>query len=608
MKKTFFLLALLILAINVSAQQKYSTFYYQRASLFEQLSTSPNDIIFLGNSITNGGEWSELFGNPNVKNRGISGDVCLGVMDRLDVITTGQPAKIFLIIGINDIGIGDAPDSVVTGINRIIDRIQVESPNTIIYLQSVLPLNESFGMFGGHTKHWAEIKPLNEKLEALAKNKQVEYIDLYSEFVKPGTDKLNPLYTNDGLHLTGKGYMKWVEVLTPYIDRKTNIVAHNFDFASKQLKYAMQEMDSVIKNDKRDDAAKLRNPLVGPRTLNKDGSLRMVPSFEWTSGFFPGTLWYMYEMTKEAQWKQLAREYTAPVEKEKSNKGTHDLGFMMYNSFGNGLRLTNDTIYKPILMESAKSLISRYQPKAKILRSWDHNKNKWQCPVIIDNMMNFELLFWAFKESNDSTFYNIAVNHANTTMQNHFRDDYSTYHVVDYDTETGEVLKRQTQQGYADESTWSRGEAWALYGYATMYRETKDEAYIELAHKIANYIFTHPNLPTDLIPYWDYDAPNIPNEERDVSAATITASALYELSTYGGDQAKQYKEWADTILLNLTNNYRASLNSDGGFLLLHSTGAKSLGGEIDVPLVYADYYFIEALLRKQKLENGETLF
>ena len=221
--------------------------------------------------------------------------------------------------------------------------------------------------------------------------------------------------------------------------------------------------------------------------------------------------------------------------------------------------------------------------------------------------MNFELLFWAFRESGDSTFYDIAVNHANTTMENHFRPNYSTYHVVDYDIETGEVLMKQTHQGYADESTWSRGEAWALYGFTTMYRETKDEAYLELAHKITNFIFTHPNLPADLIPYWDFDAPNIPNEERDVSAATITASALYELSTYGGSQSKQYKKWADTILRNLTNSYRVTLNSDGGFLLLHSTGAKSLGSEIDVPLVYADYYFIEGLLRKQKLESGDNL-
>ena len=224
MKKTIFLLAMLIIAINVAAQQEHSTFYYQRASLFEKLPTSPNDIIFLGNSITNGGEWSELFGNPNVKNRGISGDVCPGVMDRLDAITSGQPAKVFLLIGINCLGRGKDQKSVVSGIDEIIDKIQAESPNTVIYLQSILPLNESFGMFEGHTKHWTEIKPVNKKLEELAKTKQVEYIDLYSEFVEPGTEKLNPKYTNDGLHLMGDGYIKWVEVLTPYIEHKKSLL------------------------------------------------------------------------------------------------------------------------------------------------------------------------------------------------------------------------------------------------------------------------------------------------------------------------------------------------------------------------------------------------
>lgn len=608
MKKILLLLTLAIISTSMMAQRTYSTFYHQRASLFEYLPVSSNDIILLGNSITNGGEWSELFGNPNVKNRGISGDICMGVYDRLGAITKGEPAKIFLLIGINDIGRGAHPDSVVVEISSVIQKIKEESPSTQIYLQSILPLNNSFGMFEGHTKHWKEIKPLNKRLEELAFEKQIEYINLYSSFVETGTDLLNPNYTNDGLHLMGEGYMKWVELLSPHIERQSNIVEHNLNFATQQLTYALQAMDTAIENDERSASSKQRNPLVSPRTLNNDGTLRMAPAYEWTSGFFPGTMWYMYELTKDAKWAQLAREFTGTVESQKSNKGTHDLGFMMYNSFGNGLRLTNDSTYKPVLMESARSLITRYQSKAKTLRSWDHNRDKWQCPVIIDNMMNLELLFWAFRESGDSTFYNIAVNHANTTMQNHFRSDYSTYHVVDYDSETGEVLNRQTQQGFADESTWSRGQAWALYGFTTMYRETNDKAYLELAHKIANFIFTHPNLPTDLIPFWDYDAPNIPNEERDVSAATITASALYELSTYDGSQASQYKKWADTILQNLTNSYRATLNSDGGFLLLHSTGAKSLGSEIDVPLVYADYYFMEALLRKQKLERGEVLF
>lgn len=219
MKRTFFIIALIIVTLNLWAQQTHSTFYYQRASLFEKLKTTPNDIVFIGNSMTNGAEWSELFDNKNIKNRGISGDICMGVYDRLDVITKGMPAKIFLLIGINDIGRGASSDSVVVGINRIIDKIQIESPTTEIYLQSILPLNDSFGMFNGHTKRWSEIKPLNKKLEGLAKTKnQVTYIDLYSEFVEPGTEKLNTLFTNDGLHLMAEGYMKWVEIISPYIN------------------------------------------------------------------------------------------------------------------------------------------------------------------------------------------------------------------------------------------------------------------------------------------------------------------------------------------------------------------------------------------------------
>lgn len=219
MKRVTFTLALVIVSITLWAQQTHSTFYYQRASLFENLKTSPNDIVFIGNSITNGAEWSELFDNKNVKNRGISGDICMGVYDRLGVITKGMPAKIFLLIGVNDIGRGASSDSVVVGIDRIIDKIQIESPTTEIYLQSILPLNDSFDMFNGHTKRWSEIKPLNKRLEGLTKTKkQVTYIDLYSEFVEPGTEKLNPLFTNDGLHLMGEGYMKWVEVISPYIN------------------------------------------------------------------------------------------------------------------------------------------------------------------------------------------------------------------------------------------------------------------------------------------------------------------------------------------------------------------------------------------------------
>lgn len=392
------------------------------------------------------------------------------------------------------------------------------------------------------------------------------------------------------------------------VQNTRHFVKNNFDFASKQLNYAFKQIESAKENDRRDSGIKAEKPFVGPRSLDENGNLKLVVARDWTSGFFTGELWYMYEFTKDRKWENKAKEFTALLESQKSIKTTHDLGFILYNSFGNGLRLTNAEAYKPILLEAANSLISRYKPKPRIIRSWDHNNDKWECPVIIDNMMNLELLFEATSISGDSIYYKIAVNHANTTMRNHFRKDYSTYHVIDYDTISGNVLKKNTHQGFANESTWSRGEAWALYGYTMCYRKTNNPAYLNQAQKVAEFIFNNPNLPKDLIPYWDYNAPEIPNEPRDVSAATITASGLYELSTYGGKDAEQYKKWADTILENLTKLYRANLYSDGGFLLLHSTGSKPSQSEVDVPIVYADYYFLEALLRKYKLNMKERLF
>ncbi|NDV64752.1 glycoside hydrolase family 88 protein [Bacteroides sp. 224] len=383
-------------------------------------------------------------------------------------------------------------------------------------------------------------------------------------------------------------------------------VKKDFEFASKQLTYAISEVDKLTAEEAKKE--KKGSPLVAPRTLDKDGNIKLVASRDWTSGFFPGELWYMYEYTKDQKWADAARKFTDPLEREKTNGRTHDMGFKVYCSFGNGYRLTQDENYKNILLESAYTLTTRYKEHIGAIRSWDHSTDKWQYPVIIDNMMNLELLFWAFNESKDSLFYNIAVNHAKTTMKNHFRDDYSSYHVIDYDTITGEVVHKHTHQGYAHESAWSRGQAWGVYGYTMCYRETQLPEFLEQAKHIANYIFSHPNLPEDLIPYWDYDAPEIPNEPRDVSAATVTASALYELSLYDKANAAKYVKWADTILENLSKHYLAGEGKDGGFLLLHSTGSKPGKFEVDAPISYADYYFLEALLRKQKLEETGKLF
>ena len=379
----------------------------------------------------------------------------------------------------------------------------------------------------------------------------------------------------------------------------TDVVKDNFDFASQQLKYAFTEIDSVKSGFT--DEQKERH-LFAPRNIQPDGSLRLVASRDWCSGFFPGELWYMYEYTKDNYWKQKAEEFTAPVEREKTNAGTHDMGFKVYCSFGNGYRLTGNKEYKEIMLQSAATLITRYKENVGCIRSWDHNRDKWQCPVIIDNMMNLELLYWAFKESGDSIYYNIAVNHARTTMRNHFREDYSSYHVVDYDTITGAVLHKHTHQGYAHESAWARGQAWGLYGYTMCYRETRLPEFLKQAERIAGFIFSSKTLPEDLIPYWDYNAPQIPDEPRDVSAAAVSDWALYELSTYVSDMSMQYKVWADAILENLTKGYRARLRGDRGFLLLHSVGSGNHNSEMDVPIIYADYYFLEALLKKAKLE------
>ena len=345
--------------------------------------------------------------------------------------------------------------------------------------------------------------------------------------------------------------------------------------------------------------------LVSPRTL-ENGQLKLVSSKDWTSGFFPGVLWFLNEYTGKQQWKTEAQTFTANIEREKTNAGTHDMGFKIYCSFGTGYRLTKDAHYKDVIIQSAKTLSTRFNPTVGAIRSWDHHKEVWGYPVIIDNMMNLELLFAATRLTGDSSFYKIAVAHANTTMKNHFRPDYSSYHVIDYDTATGKVVKKNTHQGYADESAWARGQAWALYGYTMCYRETKNPVYLKQAENIAAFIFNHPNMPKDLVPYWDFNAPNIPNEPRDASAAAIAASALYELSQYSSKE--KYRATANKILESLTNSYRSKIGENKGFILIHSTGSKPANSEVDVPLNYADYYYLEAVLRAKKLNEKKSFY
>jgi hypothetical protein len=345
-------------------------------------------------------------------------------------------------------------------------------------------------------------------------------------------------------------------------------------------------------------------PGMLPRTIDVSGALVTSNSGWWTSGFFPGSLWYLYEYSKDDKLKDAAVQMTSRLEKEKNNTGTHDLGFMLYCSYGNGLRLTGDQSYYDVLMTGARSLSTRFRPNIGCIQSWGSRKG-WQCPVIIDNMMNLEFLMWAFKKSNDSSFYHIAVTHSDTTILNHFRSDYSTWHVVSYDTITGRVEAKQTSQGAADGSSWARGQSWGLYGYTVMYRETGLQRYLDQAEHIADYLITHPNLPEDKIPYWDYDAPGIPDAKRDASAGAIMASALIELSGFAGEAKRaRYLEIAEKQIKALASPaYMAKEGENGNFILMHSVGSLPGKSEVDVPLSYADYYFIEALMRYRKLLN-----
>lgn len=373
--------------------------------------------------------------------------------------------------------------------------------------------------------------------------------------------------------------------------------------AQAQTKLSTKKMKALVDESLRFSARQYKHMMKSlpdslfPRSTNKDGSVMTAKFNWWTAGFYPGSCWYLYEYTKDDAFKKEAEKRQVYLLPDQYRTNTHDLGFLMYCSFGNGLRITGNAAYKDILMTSSRSLITRYKPTIEAIRSWDHPG--WKCPVIIDNMMNLEMLAWATRNSGEPIFLNIAVNHANTTIKNHFRDDYSSYHVIDYDTTTGKVFAKKTHQGHSDASAWSRGQAWGLYGYTMMYRETKDPKYLDQAKHIADYMLNHPRMPKDLIPYYDYDAPEIPNAIRDASAGAVMSSALLELSKYVDKQdGKRYWNAGADALASLAGPaYRAKEGENNNFILMHSTGSMPGKSEIDVPLSYADYYFLEALLR-----------
>ena len=367
-----------------------------------------------------------------------------------------------------------------------------------------------------------------------------------------------------------------------------SVIERGLDVAEKQTLFMAEQLEGM--------EGKL------PRTY-ENGELRTCGYRPWISGFFPGVLWYLYECHPTETLKKYAELYTERVEPAKSLTTTHDLGFMLYCSFGNGYRLTQKPQYWEVLKEGAASLVTRYNEPMQVIQSWNGNA-KWQYPVIIDNMMNLEMLSFVGKENNDTSLINIINKHAGTTLKNHFRPDNSCYHVVSYDTITGIPHFKGTHQGYADESAWARGQGWALYGYTMMYRETGNPVYLEQAKKVGEFIIRHPNLPEDKIPYWDFNVPVTEDTPRDASSAAVMASAFVELSQLNKENSSRWLDMAMCQIRSLSSpEYLAEPGTNGGFILKHSVGNYNKNSEVDVPLTYADYYYVEALLRLKKLSD-----
>lgn len=370
----------------------------------------------------------------------------------------------------------------------------------------------------------------------------------------------------------------------------SNVINNDINFSTRQYSLMLQQIGREGK-------------VHIPKTIDKLGRMVYIPIDDWCSGFFPGSLCYLYQLTNDKSWLLQSKRFTEALDSIQYLTWHHDVGFMIGSSYLNIYRLNPNKAYKKTIIQTAKSLCTRFRKKAGVIQSWNvdrgwQSKRGWTCPVIIDNMMNLELLFEATRLSGDSTYWKVAVSHANKTLENQFRKDGSCYHVVDYDPNNGAVLHRQTAQGYADYSAWARGQAWAVYGYTVCYRYTHDRKYLDQAVKTLNFVMQNPNLPEDLIPYWDFDAPNIPNEPRDASSAACIASALYEMNNYLPDNG--YTSLADRIIRSLSSpEYRAPLGKNGCFLLMHSVGSIPHNNEIDVPLNYADYYFLEALTRRK---------
>ncbi|MBQ8674974.1 MAG: glycoside hydrolase family 88 protein [Bacteroidaceae bacterium] len=401
-----------------------------------------------------------------------------------------------------------------------------------------------------------------------------------------------------------------------------NIYSQTFD-VDKQLDYCHhQVMKSLQQLRPYDFTQEPRNILAGQHRWN----CRRAVAEEWCSGFWPGILWMDYSYSHSAEVLHAAKGYTEVLKPLAYQPiYDHDLGFIMIGSFGKGLTYSPMlSIYRPILLAAADSLATLYNAKAGTLLSWPrHVKDYGGHNTIMDNMINLDLLFWAAANGGSPLLRQIAITHATTTMRHHFRPDGSSYHVAVYDTLSGQFLRGQTHQGYADSSMWSRGQSWAIYGYTMVYRWTRDPLFLQFAQRVADiYLLRLRQTSDDMIPLWDMDDPRGLQAPKDASAACVVASALIELSTYldnerrlnsdgqpdtdnshhNNGSAHRYRQAAIDMLADLSTPRYQSRDRNSAFLL-HSTGHHPAGSEIDASIIYADYYYLEALLRLKDLQQ-----
>ncbi|WNJ20799.1 glycoside hydrolase family 88 protein [Pontibacter sp. G13] len=345
---------------------------------------------------------------------------------------------------------------------------------------------------------------------------------------------------------------------------------------------------------------------VFPYSYSSESGVESVPAHHWVSGFFPGTLWKLYQLNPDPAIRTHAEGWTREMYGQAGNVGTHDLGFMVLNSVGEAYRVDSSDLHRKVILEAARSLAARFSERVGMIRSWDWGE--WQFPVIIDNMMNLQLLYTASEISGETMYRDIATLHARKTAQSHFRGDYSSFHVVDFDPISGEILKRQTWQGASDSSAWARGQAWGLYGFTQCYLATGDSLFLDVAMRISQFLLQHPNMPTDGVPYWDLDAPGIPHAPRDVSAAAVMASAWYDLAEIvDHSQGDEFRTQADLILEHLQKPpYWVGDHALGGFLLTESVASIPQGHQVSQPLNYADYYFLEALIKQRTYQKSRS--